>query len=299
MIPFEFDKKSKEDRKIIVERYYEEVIARRKIEKIEKLENWCKKYLYNVNGESYTFKDIVSAEPDKLAVLVEFLEEKGLVHEKGKPDSHEMADLKYIKTTLYKEMDLDIKRRLMKSLGINVCPYCNHNYIYNDSGVNSCEYDHYYPQGRYYLLAVSFYNLIPVCHNCNKYKLEDLSFEFNPHNASISHDEVMNFKLWTLPEKNVNASNYKVELKAASEKYQSQIEILHLNAIYEHHIDIVDQLIKKLQMSPDSYCDKMAKQLNISVQKVKELAFETKLNPKEFGLMPMSKFKYDILNQLS
>lgn len=61
-----------------------------------------------------------------------------------------------------------------KALGINVCPYCNENFILTiGSGKERAirpQLDHFYPKDLYPYLSCSIFNLIPSCGNCNHIK---------------------------------------------------------------------------------------------------------------------------------
>jgi len=72
--------------------------------------------------------------------------------------------------------------QLCEKLGIDVCPYCNRNYVYTISfkgkGTVRPELDHFVEKSKNPILALSFYNLIPSCHICN---------------ASLKHAATYNF----------------------------------------------------------------------------------------------------------
>lgn len=84
----------------------------------------------------------------------------------------------YIVNNLYGNMSQPARKTIFESAGIKTCPYCNRNYIsfvvdrgYNPPHFSSTfELDHYYSKKDYPMLAVSFYNLIPVCPACNRIK---------------------------------------------------------------------------------------------------------------------------------
>lgn len=98
--------------------------------------------------------------------------------------------------------------QLAEKLDVRVCPYCNRQYtstviIKSDKDIGNRkerrfniirpEFDHYFPQERYPMFALSLYNLIPSCHVCNsniKGKKElDIINNFHPY-----IDEDKNFK---------------------------------------------------------------------------------------------------------
>lgn len=72
--------------------------------------------------------------------------------------------------------------KLFFKLGVNVCPYCNRQYIFtvkkdNEDGetfkrITAPEIDHFFPQTEYPYLACSLYNFVPSCHTCNHVKDE-------------------------------------------------------------------------------------------------------------------------------
>lgn len=71
------------------------------------------------------------------------------------------------------------------------CTYCNLEKIYvadistvNDPAVKKQAYmdiDHFFPKAKYPYLAVSFFNLIPCCHNCNSRAKLVKGFTLNDH----------------------------------------------------------------------------------------------------------------------
>jgi len=65
----------------------------------------------------------------------------------------------------------DIAHKLAKYLDCNVCVYCGRIYtntvIKNGKCIIHPTFDHFFPKGEYPLLALSFFNLIPSCYNCN------------------------------------------------------------------------------------------------------------------------------------
>ncbi len=59
----------------------------------------------------------------------------------------------------------------IQALNIDVCPYCNRQYIFTISkGTGRPQIDHFYPQEEYPYLSCSLYNFIPSCAQCNHQK---------------------------------------------------------------------------------------------------------------------------------
>ena len=83
----------------------------------------------------------------------------------------------------------DFAYELTRKLDVSICPYCNREFIFTveipqeRDTKKKCiirpELDHYYPQSKFPLLALSFFNLIPSGHICN---------------SNIKHDKELDFK---------------------------------------------------------------------------------------------------------
>lgn len=54
------------------------------------------------------------------------------------------------------------------SFNIRYCPYCNAIPLNEDRRFKRTDFDHFYDHSAYPLLGISFYNLVPVCKNCNQ-----------------------------------------------------------------------------------------------------------------------------------
>ena len=65
----------------------------------------------------------------------------------------------------------------MKKMNVNVCPYCNRQYIFTigskDDKKGRPDIDHFYPESNFPYLSCSLYNFIPSCHYCNHEKLDE------------------------------------------------------------------------------------------------------------------------------
>lgn len=55
-----------------------------------------------------------------------------------------------------------------------------------------CDLDHFYEKSEYPVLAISFYNLIPVCHYCNHTKGTN-QITYSSHNEKFKTDELLTF----------------------------------------------------------------------------------------------------------
>ncbi|MEH7419382.1 HNH endonuclease signature motif containing protein [Neobacillus drentensis] len=86
--------------------------------------------------------------------------------------------------------------RLVENLGIKVCPYCNRNYINNvptqKKVKRTSELDHFFSKDKYPFLAMSFFNLVPVCPSCNLLK-HKFDVSASPYDFRIPWDDAVRF----------------------------------------------------------------------------------------------------------
>lgn len=72
------------------------------------------------------------------------------------------------------------KTKHVRGLNLRVCPYCGRAYIYaveENGSVVKPQIDHFLPKSKYPYLALSYFNLIPVCQTCN---MKGCKGEYNP-----------------------------------------------------------------------------------------------------------------------
>lgn len=165
------------------------------------------------------------------------------------------------------------RHKLMDSLNIKNCPYCNRQYITSyikeKKNNTTADLDHYYQKALFPLFSMSVFNFIPSCHVCNSlmkgdkysetlYPFEDsaeddIKFKIIPKNGSEKKDIV---DIWlgkgrkSFPEiKKISELNV-INLikgkddtkKTDDDRYReklidNEIELFHLKEIYKNHLD--------------------------------------------------------------
>lgn len=137
---------------------------------------------------------------------------------------------------------------LLEQLGINVCPYCNRAYITtiyikekNDIKKVRPDFDHFLSEDKFPLFTLSFYNLIPSCHQCNRLKLT-AQFDHNPWIA-YPKDKTPRFK--------IDLSNdvfFPNEPKVLIENENNDIKRLLIKDLYNTaQVDYVKELLNKIE----------------------------------------------------
>lgn len=130
------------------------------------------------------------------------------------------------------------------------CPYCNIEQITiipnNQNGKMLLSLDHFYPKSRYPYLAISFYNLIPSCHNCNSTIKKDKNFTIETHVNPYfeSFNDLYKFNLPITSLRTLIAENLKIENLNIKPNDITPSD-LELNGRYENiDLDDVNRLIK-------------------------------------------------------
>lgn len=101
------------------------------------------------------------------------------------------------KTFSRKEINIEIQQRL----GVCTCPYCNSHYLKTRVDYNTgrrhagMQIDHFYPQEKYGVLAMSLFNLVPSCAYCNHEKgVNDLKISVYREDVH-AYDTVFRYEL--------------------------------------------------------------------------------------------------------
>ncbi|MBV6427787.1 MAG: hypothetical protein KIPDCIKN_02309 [Haliscomenobacter sp.] len=90
---------------------------------------------------------------------------------------------------------------LAENLNANTCSYCNRQYTVTvldkkseEGHIARPQFDHFFPQSKYPLLALSFYNLIPSCSICNGTLKRDQEFNLDDYIHPYLHDCNQHFR---------------------------------------------------------------------------------------------------------
>lgn len=254
------------------------------------------------NKMNVNFRLLIVSKPERLRFYIE------------KFKDIDFADFKSNLKKLYNIFRNKYGVKFIKGLGINVCPYCNREYIFRLEDTKKQEarvlatFDHFYDKARYPFLALSFYNLIPSCSICNSkfktavdfHKLEHL----HPYEDDFNSLAKFHLKI-TKPNFYHSTDGIDVKLKENNmndEKIRNTIETFRLNDIYKEHSDIALELIKKQYMYSEEYLETLYKQYEGTMFKnyehLKGTVFGNYVSNDEIHKRPLAKFTKDILSDL-
>jgi hypothetical protein len=252
-------------------------------------------------------------------ILVGDLKELKSIHDKlpsydpnpFKEDLEYIFDYKWFREGKVKNYDgFD----LANNLGIDTCLYCNRNYTVSAKIEKKSKrvfpaYDHFMPKTDFPILALSFYNLIPVCTICNTEKGDD-----NPINERIFYPYnklgiISEFKFNVEP---TSYSFFRGFNSAFGLEYNITMDFLDKDVIEKSldkfalieifnksHKGLVSEIIIKSRNYNSTFRKYLAETLNLSKEEVYNLVFETYFASPDFHKRPFSKLKRDIFDQFN
>ncbi len=203
------------------------------------------------------------------------------------------------------EKQLSGKEKLKKQFfnlfeNINVCPYCNRNFINpiykkhslgGDNKNQSPDIEHFFPKSIYPFLSLSISNLLPSCAFCNKIKSDVDTFQNNclsPYEIKDS-DFRFDFSL---------ELNQVKKVKLISKTDCKNSEILHLESLYnEVHSkyinDMFDGVLKYTKRNKE-FLDTF----KILTEDDYKKLFRNYYKEEDFNKQPLSKMTKDLYNQI-
>lgn len=220
------------------------------------------------------------------------------------PELIDFKQYKEIFEKLYTDQ-LSGKEKLKKQFfnlfeDLNVCPYCNRNFInpiYKEHRVGadnknqSPDIEHFFPKSIYPFLSLSISNLLPSCAFCNKIKSDVDTYKHNclsPYEVK-EDDFVFDFEL-------ENSSVKTVTL--ISKNGNKNSDILYIETLYNDvHRNYINEIFDDVLKYPDIY-KKSLEQFELSEQDYKK-TFRNFLKEKDFNKQPLSKMTKDLYTQIS
>ena len=179
------------------------------------------------------------------------------------------------------------RHKLLSLIGIEICPYCQRNYISsyeeNNDEKTTADLDHFYPKSLYPFLALSLYNFIPSCQICNsRFKgnkdtrdsvylyeegFDELGVKFKTSKEVIS--EILGERYSDFYVK-IDYENLKN--KEDGEKVKNSIENLGLDRVYKKsHNQHIQNLLYNIEKYPENYLENCVEMFESNVDKKKQL----------------------------
>jgi len=200
-----------------------------------------------------------------------------------------------------------------KDLKIKACLYCNAQFSALLKNKNSSvsklgfQLDHYLAKDDYPLLALSLYNLIPVCGNCNQRKLNSKLEIFYPYEDDIN--KITFFDLneeklikYLLGNNSIDFIEWKLKNDTYKEKFKNHQKIFKIEQLYNANFkDIIKELLNKQIIYNDSRVDELSNLsfLNIDENMMERIKLGNYTLDEDINKRPLSKLVKDISERLS
>lgn len=207
-------------------------------------------------------------------------------------------------------------------IGVNTCPYCNRSYIHTVLSKSGSEiirptFDHFYPQSKHPFLALSFYNLIPSCYNCNSSLKTATSItpltHLHPYIEGFNNDANFCIMIAAHKPNKSDPENYSIWMQSTmtvldprqrkifgNAVNEGNINLFKLNDIYMVHRDVIGELIVKCDKYSSGYTDSLYKffgLLNSNKTEFYQFYFGNYYNQKDFNRRPLAKMTKDIVSK--
>lgn len=222
------------------------------------------------------------------------------------------ASFKDNELEVYDKLRAKWAAKLVDLLELKVCPYCNRNFIHNfDKTMTTVELDHFHPKNNYPYLCISLYNLVPSCHTCNHKKGIQVEDIFHPYLENFNAIARFKYEGIAVQPKGKNYDFFdekriKLALHATNTQEEGKVNshksVFNLDSLYANHKDIVQELIQKSQIYPESYIDDLEKhyvgKVFNSSDELLRLITGGHVTDEEINQRPLNKLVKDISQQL-
>ncbi|MFD1604696.1 hypothetical protein ACFSJW_14895 [Flavobacterium artemisiae] len=283
-----------------------------------------KKHREYINKIINDYPDIITSTPSKIKNLIKEFDaiDNGIILNQFAPSKKVKFYEEIIKAMRYEDLRDSEFHSYIKASGIKTCVYCNAqltvvtSFSFYDKKekkrkpkvLAKLELDHFYSKSKYPFLCTSFYNLYPVCGNCNGAKYNNtINFELYTEDLN----DLDKFKFW-IDEKSI--LNYwlslkNTDLKVHFESIDGSFEFINeynkmfgIQGIYDTQIDIAEELVHKAKVYNDIYKKSLVesfKTLFPDKSILDRLIVGNYADASDIHKRPMAKYSQDIAKQLN
>ena len=291
------------DEKIVEEHFnaIKEYFSRKRLTyTFDRMNEWINK----ITNNEFDFEKVIKGRPNELEKVIQKVDTvdrnkiESYVDENGKEKHRFIYKENQYMLNVYKDF-ANASNEHFKKL--------NNTQIYGKDEEKqfrrTCQLDHFYPKSEYPYLALSFYNLIPVCSVCNKIKLDN-KMKVNPYNIKNSDEHIIfDYKF------NISINKVSPDTSYMSSDFKSNWDVLGLEELYKVHTNYLNDLLIRIEIYNKLYTEDIENLINkLSVNKgkntmdllekdVERIFLGNYLNEEELNKQPLSKLTKDIYNQ--
>ncbi|WP_338543489.1 hypothetical protein [Paenibacillus tundrae] len=213
----------------------------------------------------------------------------------------------------YSNISRGLRHELLHRIGIEVCPYCNRQYItsYKDGTAKktTADLDHFYPNSIFKLLSLSLYNFVPSCQICNsRFKLAKGSEILYPYESGFDRDTYFDVAL--TPSSNsdsliggntlFNIKLHQTHTGSRADQLEGSIRLFQLQEVYQSHKEYVRELLYKQYVYKDAYKKDLTAlfdNMQLTEQEIQLFLYGHALQEDKLGNSPLSKLAFDIITR--
>lgn len=279
--------------------------------------NWSyySQYLQNLINH---YDDLLDLKPSKFKSYYSlyFSDPHGLLSEKKWRKKTKVGRVPFYEEVVKLMRYEDVRQKeiipYLVQLGIHSCVYCNSQYtptIHVKKGrlIGGFELDHNLPKSKYPFLCTSFFNLYPVCANCNGWKVgRDAEFvlytedpeQLNPFSFKLDRASIIKYMLFQDPEV------LEIVFDSKDKTLLSNHNLLfRTDRYYSSFRDVAEELIWKSKTRNDVYkkqlIDSFLKLFPRKFVDVNRFLYGFYSDPKDIHRRPLTKLQQDIAKQLN
>lgn len=198
-----------------------------------------------------------------------------------------------------------LRVRVVKASGIEICPYCNRQYIdifdrQNDDGKKAiAQLDHFYPKEQFPLYALSLYNFVPSCGSCNQGKSDKtklLIYPFTEKSKEENQQPYFKIKSEDLDHLRGNVLP-EIDYAFIDSDKKTHADSLHHKNMYQNHRVFAQRLLQRQRLYNPSYIAQVKEFFpKLSDEEIREVLFGFSGDLEELKQKPLSKLAHDILD---
>lgn len=218
-----------------------------------------------------------------------------------------------------RHIDYPLKSKIAGATGLDVCPYCNRQYItrYEEDNIykSTSEIDHFYRKSVFALFGLSLYNFIPSCEICNSTSFKGkLNLDiYSPYERGYEEDVKFSIKTKGRPlgarELLGWSSDISIQLEISpglgtldTRKFRLEKEMFKIEKTYQMHKTYVKEVLyKKSIMAGGIYTDmeneirRILPGARINKRLINKFIYGQDIDRRDFFKKPLSKLTYDIV----
>ncbi|MCW2261703.1 MULTISPECIES: hypothetical protein [Sphingobacterium] len=251
------------------------------------------------------YDNILAADEDEMQQWI--LDFRTVIHEDKIPEKFWKAVVKAMKYGALR--DKEMLQFLQKS-NIKTCVYCHSQLtlIINKTKTSLkglLQLDHKFPKSKYPFLCTSFYNLYPICSNCNMSKSDDQT-DFNLYCKDDQLDLLtfgVNSSSLLKYEKTRNIDDIVITVSHLNKtiNLEEYDKMFNIKNVYNAQKDLVQELIEKKQVYNNPYNKTLVDNFNklfTDQSMIKRLIIGNYDKPEDMLKRPLSKFTQEIARDL-